>query len=138
MTRNSPLDHETTGGAALTAGFLVVAVLLYRDPASGLDAATATTGSAAYFLVLPTAGLLAGVYVVASGRFAAPLLFAFGSYLGTLGLAVALSGLLAAGPSVVVTTVGATVVVLALVAVVAGMGLAAAPLGVAVDAALSR
>lgn len=131
-------SRERAGGVALTTGFLLAALVLYRNPASGLDAATATAGSMVYFLLLPVAGLLAGLHVAISGRYAAPLLFSFGTYLGVFGLAVTLGSLLATGSSGVLAVLGATLVVLGVVALVAGVHRVTVPLGVAVDAAWAR
>lgn len=128
-------DRETAGGVALAAGFLLVAAVLYRNPADGLAAATATASAVVYFLALPATGLLAGAYVVAGGRYAAPLLIAFGSYLGVFGVGVALWSLLTADSPLVLSAVGATVAALSVVALVAGARRLVGSLGVAVDTA---
>jgi hypothetical protein len=128
-------DRETAGGVALAAGFLLAAAVLYRNPVDGLAAATATASAAVYFLALPTAGLLAGVYVVAGGRYAVPLLIAFGTYLGVFGVGLAVWSLLTADAPLVLSAVGATVTALSVVALVAGTLRLVGSLGVIVDTA---
>jgi hypothetical protein len=87
------IDTHEAGGAALLLGFLVVLVTLYREPASGVAAATASPGAVLYCIVLPAAGLLAGAYVSLGGPYSGVPLFLLGSYLGLFGLGLLLSGL---------------------------------------------
>jgi hypothetical protein len=86
-----------TGGGALVVGFLLVVLLLYRNPVAGLNAATVSVQSVLYFLVLPVVGILGGSYTYTDGRYSGVSLFLFGSYLGVFGLAVTLGSVLASG-----------------------------------------
>jgi hypothetical protein len=91
-------DPNETGGGALVIGFLLVLLVLYRNPASALETATASIQSGLYFLVLPIVGVVAGVYAIADGPYSALPLFFSGSYLGVFGLALTVGGLLSPDP----------------------------------------
>lgn len=75
-----------TGGVALVVGFLLVLLLLYRDPTRAVAAATGTVQSLVFLLVLPIGGLVAGVYAYVEGPYHGTLAFLAGSYLGVFGL----------------------------------------------------
>jgi len=110
------LDHAT--GGALAGGFVLVVLLLYRDPASGVDAATASLPSLVYFVVLPAAGVLVGAYASAGGPYSALPVVLFGTYLGVFGLALALGSALAPEPAGLPLGVGLVVLALSLAALV--------------------
>lgn len=92
------MDTNEIGGSALVVGFLGVLLVLYRDPVSGWATATESVATVVYFLVLPVAGLLAGVYAVADGPYSAVPQFLLGSYLGAFGLGLLLAGAVGATP----------------------------------------
>jgi hypothetical protein len=92
------MDTNEIGGSALVVGFLGVLLVLYRAPVSGWATATESVATVVYFLVLPVAGLLAGVYAVADGPYSAVPQFLFGSYLGVFGLGLLLAGAVGATP----------------------------------------
>lgn len=79
-------------------GYALVVALLFRDPESALAAATAGPEAAAYFLALPTLGVVAGLYASLDGPLASAALFAFGSYLGVFGLGLTFGTLLSPAP----------------------------------------
>lgn len=106
------MDTNEIGGAVLVTGFLVVLLVLYRDPVSGVDAATDGVATVVYFVVLPVAGLLAGVYAYADGPYSAVPLFLLGSYLGVFGLALTLGSAL--GPNLLGIPLGVGVLLLSL------------------------
>ncbi|MEF8840229.1 MAG: hypothetical protein V5A62_01200 [Haloarculaceae archaeon] len=115
------MDTNEIGGTALVAGFVVVLVVLYRDPVSGLDAATDGAATVAYFVVLPVAGLLAGVYAYSDGPYSVVPLFLLGSYLGVFGLALTLGSVLGPNPIGLPLGIGIVLLSLSLVAVVASV-----------------
>ncbi|MFT4923194.1 MAG: hypothetical protein ACI8XM_002420 [Haloarculaceae archaeon] len=78
------------GGLATLAGSLVVVVLLFRDPARALSAATTLQG-VVFVVVLPVGGILAGLYAVRGGPYSGIGLFVAGSYLAFVGLALGFS-----------------------------------------------
>jgi hypothetical protein len=92
------MDSNEIGGSALLVGFLGVLLVLYRDPVSGWATATGGVATVAYFLVLPVAGLLAGVYAIADGPYSVVPQFLLGSYLGVVGLGLLLAGAVGATP----------------------------------------
>jgi hypothetical protein len=71
-------EPNETGGGALLIGFVLLTGALYRTPARGLEAATATPQSALYVLLLPIVGLLTGVYAYAEGPYSAIAVFVSG------------------------------------------------------------
>ncbi len=105
-------------GSALAGGFVLVLVLLYRDPPTGVDAATGGLASLVYFVVLPVGGVLAGAYAYADGPYSTLPLFLFGTYLGVFGLALALGSALAPTPAGLPLGVGLAVLALSLVTLV--------------------
>jgi len=115
------MDTNKIGGAALVVGFLVVVLVLYRDPVAGWNAATDGVATAVYFLVLPVAGILAGAYAYADGPYSVPPLFLLGSYLGVFGIALTLGTLLGPNPVGVHLGVGVVLLGLSLVALVASV-----------------
>jgi len=114
------IEFDTTkaGGRALAIGFLLTLVVLYRDPASGLDAATVGPRAVLYFLVLPVAGVLGGVYASVDGPYSTVPLFFLGSYLGVFGLAVTLGTALSRDVNALLLAVGLATFALAAVAIV--------------------
>ena len=115
------MNTNELGGTALVAGFLVVLLVLYRDPVRGLDAATAGAATILYFVVLPVAGLLAGVYAYSDGPYGVVPLFLLGSYLGMFGLGLTLGSVLGTNPIGISLGVGVVLLVLSLVALVASV-----------------
>jgi len=115
------MDTNKIGGAALGAGFLTVLIVLYRDPVSGWDAATGGVATVVYFVVLPVAGLLAGVYAYTDGPYSVVPLFLLGSYLGVFGLGLALGSVLGTNPIGVTAGAGLLLSLLSLVALMAGV-----------------
>lgn len=79
-----------SGGAALLVGYLLVVGLLFWQPLRGVAAATASLQASFYFLVLPVAGLAAGVYTLYDGPYNGVFLFVAANYLAVFGLALAL------------------------------------------------
>lgn len=91
------LDGQTgirSGGLAVSAGFLIAVGLGLTGAASGLGLAGGAV-SLAYFIGLPIAGVLAGLYVVWEGPYHGLVLFLAANYLAVFGLtlAVGVSGL---------------------------------------------
>lgn len=117
----SRFDRHQTGGGALVVGYLVVLAGLYRAPDAALDAAMAGPWSALYFIVLPVAGVAAGLYAYSDGPFSSVPLFVFGSYLGFLGLGLILGGLLSSTPVGLPIAVGLVGLVLAAQALLVGL-----------------
>ncbi len=113
------MDTNEIGGAALVAGFLVVLLVLYRDPGSGVAAATQSVTSVVYFVVLPLTGLLAGVYAYADGPYSSLPLFLLGSYLGVFGLALTAGSVLRPNPIGLPLGIGLVLLGLSLVALLA-------------------
>jgi hypothetical protein len=95
---DDPDGHRVAGGS-LALGFAALLALLYRDPTAGLAAATVGVQAVVSFVVLPVAGLLAGGYVAVDGPYETGLPFAFGTYLGIVGIGVTVGTLLAPRPS---------------------------------------
>ncbi|WP_241658426.1 hypothetical protein [Halorubrum sp. BOL3-1] len=118
MTR---LDRTRVGGGALVVGYVLVLALLFRDPGGALAAATAGPEAAAYFLVLPTLGVIAGLYAFLDGPLASAALFAFGSYLGVFGLGLAFGTLLSPAPVSLPLGVGLLGLALAVAALAASV-----------------
>lgn len=114
-------NPRETGGGALVIGYLLVLLVLYRNPASGLEAATVNPQSVLYFVVLPVVGLLAGIYASVGGPYGAVPLFVLGSYLGIFGLALTLGYLLAPTPMGLPLVVGIVLLPLSIVALVASV-----------------
>jgi hypothetical protein len=115
------LDPTEAGGSALTLGFVFVLVALYREPASGLDAAMVSLQSIVYFFVLPAVGAFSGVYAATGGPYSAVLLFFFGSYLGVFGLALTVGSLLAPAPAGLSLWLGVSLLSLSVTALVASV-----------------
>jgi uncharacterized membrane protein len=115
------MDTNEIGGGALVAGFLVALLVLYRDPASGIAAATDGVATIVYFVVLPVAGILAGVYAYTDGPYSVVPLFLLGSYLGIFALALILGAILSPNPIGLPLGIGIILLVLSLVALLAGV-----------------
>jgi uncharacterized membrane protein len=115
------MDTNEIGGAALVAGFLMVLLVLYRDPVSGWATATDGVTTVVYFVVLPVAGLIAGVYSYADGPYSVVPLFLLGSYLGVFGLGLMLGSVLDSTPIGLPLGVGVFLLTLSLVALVASI-----------------
>lgn len=130
-------DPHQIGGGALVLGFVLVLAALYRNPTSGLAAATADPQSLFYFLVLPVVGLLAGGYSYLGGPFNAIPLFLLGSYLGVFGLALTFGTLLAPDPFGILLGLGLLLLTLSVVALVASVKRLAAFLQIGTNSPLS-
>jgi hypothetical protein len=115
------MARNELGGGALAIGSLLVLLVLYRDPASGIAAGTRGLQPAVYFLVLPVLGLLAGLYAAIGGPYGTVLLFLLGTYVGVFGLALTLGGLLTAGPVGFPLVVGLALLPLSLLALVSSL-----------------
>jgi MFS family permease len=116
------LDHRA-GGLALLVGYGLLIVALFRDPASGLATAIDSAQGVLFFLVLPLAGLLSGVYVVRKLPYRTAVAFLTGTYLAITGLALVLL------PSaLIVTALGSVLFGLGVVALVAPLTAATAAL----------
>ncbi|VTT86351.1 hypothetical protein DM2_2389 [Halorubrum sp. DM2] len=102
-------------------GYVLVLALLFRDPGSALVAATAEPEAAAYFLVLPTLGIFAGLYASLDGPLASAGLFAFGSYLGVFGLGLTFGALLSPTSAGLLLGVGLLGLALAVAALAASV-----------------
>ena len=112
------MDTSKIGGSALVAGFLIIVFVLYRDPVSGVDAATEGVATVVYFILLPVAGFLAGVYAYADGPYSVVPLFLLGSYLGVFGLGLTLGSVLGSTPVGLPRGIGVVPLSLSLVALV--------------------
>lgn len=121
MIDSHDIDLNEVGGAALVVGFLLVALMLYRTPASGFETATANIRSVLYFLVIPLLGLFAGVYTYVGGAYGAVPLFLLGSYLGVFGVGLTFGGLLSQAPVGLPVAVGVASFLLAMVALVSSL-----------------
>ncbi len=115
------VDHAKVGGAALAVGYALVLAVLYRSPGAGLEAATASGQSVLYFLVLPIAGVGAGVYAYRGGPYRTVPILILGGYLGVGGLGLTLGALLAPETAGVVLGTGIAGVACAVVALVASL-----------------
>lgn len=115
------MDSNEIGGGALVAGFLVVLLVLYRNPVSGATAATDGVTTILYFAVLPVAGLLAGMYAYIDGPYSVVPLFLFGSYLGVFGVALMLGSVLGPNPVGLLLGIGILLLSLSLVVLVASV-----------------
>jgi len=105
---------------ALLSGYLLVLAVLFRDPSAALAAATATPAAAVYFLVLPAGGLLAAGYAALDGPAAVLPAGLAGTYLGVVGVGLAVRAALAPGAGPLVGVAGVAAAALAVVALVAG------------------
>lgn len=113
------MNVNKIGGGALVAGFLGALLVLYRDPVNGIAAATDGAAATVYFVVLPAAGVLAGVYAYADGPYSGVLLFLLGSYLGVFGLALILGSVLGPNPLGLPLGIGVGLLSLSVVTLVA-------------------
>jgi len=114
-------DRIETDGGTLVIGFVLVLGVLYRHPASGVEAATADPASLLYFAVLPVLGLVTGVYAALDGPYSTVPAFVLGSYLGVFGLALVFGTLLSPNPVGITTWIGLVLLALAVVALVASL-----------------
>ena len=110
------LDENRVAGGSLVVGFAAMLALLYRDPSAGLAAATVDAMAVVSFAVLPVAGLLAGGYVLVDGPSETLLRFAFGSYLGIVGIGVTFGSLASTSPNASFLLLGFVMLGLAIVA----------------------
>lgn len=74
------------GGAALVIGFLLILLLLFRDPTRVVPAATGGIQSLLFLLMFPIAGFVVGIYTYFDGPYNAGPVFLAASYLGVFGL----------------------------------------------------
>ena len=121
MSSVSDIDRNETGGTALVVGYSIVLVAIYRTPTSAFETATGSFGPTLYFLALPAAGILGGIYAYRDGPFGAAALFVLGSYLGFFGIALSFGALLSANPVGIPLGVGLLGVLCATLALVAGV-----------------
>jgi hypothetical protein len=126
------MDTHKLGGSALVAGFSMIVLVLYRNPVSGVDAATDGVTTVVYFILLPVAGFGAGVYAYADGPYSVVPLFLLGSYLGVFGLGLMLGSVLSSTPVGLPFVLGVVLLVLSLVALVTSVSrtIASVPLDV--------
>jgi hypothetical protein len=126
------MDTHKLGGSALVAGFSMIVLVLYRNPVSGVDAATDGVTTVVYFILLPVAGFGAGVYAYADGPYSVVPLFLLGSYLGVFGLGLMLGSVLSSTPLGLPFALGVVLLVLSLVALVTSVSrtIASVPLDV--------
>lgn len=109
------LDNRT-GGVALVVGYTLLIGVLFRDPADGLAAATATPLDFLFFILLPVLGLTGGVYTFLDWPFRATVAFVTSSYLGVVGIAIAL---LPTASTLVTASLGVLILFLAVLSLVA-------------------
>jgi hypothetical protein len=112
------MDTDKIGGSALVAGFSMIVFVLYRNPVSGIDAATDGVTTVVYFILLPVAGVLAGVYAYADAPYSVVPLLLLGSYLGVFGLGLMLGSVLGSTPIGLPLGIGVVLLLLSLVALV--------------------
>jgi len=105
------------GGIVLFVGYLLLVVVLFRDPTRG-SVALASAGAAVAFVVLPALGLASGAYAFLDRPYAGVGLFVMGNYLAFVGLTLAF-GFVSVGVGVSIT--GFVLFVLALSSVLAGL-----------------
>lgn len=110
----TPRLDDRTAGAALLIGYAVVLAILYRDPTAGIRQTTRGVPAIVYFFLLPAGGMVIGGYALFGGSYSGVFVFVAGSYLGVLGIALALGGV----TSAFVALAGAGVFLLSVVAVV--------------------
>jgi hypothetical protein len=120
---------DRAAGAALLIGHAVVVAILYRDPATGIRQATRGIPAVVYFLLLPAGGMVSGGYALLGGSHSSVFVFVSGSYLGVVGIALALEGV-ASAP---IALAGVGVFVLSVVAIVASVRSFVAFLGLDLD-----
>ncbi|MEZ3117149.1 hypothetical protein RYH80_14635 [Halobaculum sp. MBLA0147] len=129
---------ERTSGGSLVVGYLLVFVVLFRRPTVGLAAATASVPSTLYFLVIPTFGVIGGVYSYYGGVYGAVGAFVFGSYLGLFGLALTLGVGLSPEPVWSLVGVGVLLSCLSVVTLVGSVVRGVAPVGAVVGSAVDE
>jgi hypothetical protein len=105
---------DRTAGVALLLGYALVLAILYQDPSTGIERATRELPATGYFVILPVAGIATGGYALLELPYRSVLVFFAASYLGVVGIALALGGVVSATTAVA----GAGVFALATVAVV--------------------
>jgi len=114
-------SHARVGGGALAGGFLLVLLVLYRDPGRGFDVAAGDGQALLFFAVLPVVGILAGLYSYRGRPYSGVPLFLLGSYLGLFGLALALGSVLAQHPPLLPLAAGLLMLALSVVALAASV-----------------
>lgn len=83
------LDNQT-GGIALALGYTLYALALFRDPANGMETATATMQGILFFVLFPLLGFVSGLYSYHGGPFHVGLAVVTASYLGAVGITLTL------------------------------------------------
>jgi hypothetical protein len=119
----SRLDNRS-GGVALVVGYLLFLAVLFRDPASGIETATATAQGVLFFLILPALGLGSGVYAYVDGLYQTAVVFVTASYLAMVAITFALFF-----ASQLATAVGVALFALSTVALVGSFRAAVKKLG---------
>jgi hypothetical protein len=119
------VDNRTTG-IALVLGYCLYALVLFEDPASGLETATGTPQGIVFFILFPLGGLASGVYTYLAGPFHSGLAVLTATYLGAVGITLTL---LLTGVSIGVTIVGLNLFILAVIALVGSLRTALSALG---------
>jgi hypothetical protein len=119
------VDNRTSG-IALVLGYSLYALVLFEDPASGLETATETGQGTVFFVLFPLGGLASGVNAYLAGPFHSGLAVLTATYLGAVGITLTL---LLTGVSIVVTIVGLNLFVLAVIALVGSLRTALTALG---------
>lgn len=89
---NGPRLDDRTAGLALLLGYGLVLAVLYREPVSGFERAIQGVRSALYLVVLPALGVAVGGYASLDMPYAGGPVFVAASYLGVVGVAIALGG----------------------------------------------
>ncbi len=84
-----PWLDDRIAGVALLIGYAIVVAVLYRDPAAGIEQATRGLAAAVYFLFFPAGGIATGGYALLGGPYDGVFVFVTGSYLGVLGITLA-------------------------------------------------
>jgi hypothetical protein len=110
------MDTDKIGDSALVAGLSTIVRVLYRNTASGIDAATGGVTTVVYVIPLPVAGVLAGVYAYADAPYSVVPLFLLGSYLGVFGLGLMLGSVPGSTPIGLSLALGVVLLVLSPVA----------------------
>lgn len=116
MTR-FPLNNRT-GGLSLLIGYCALLVVLFRNPVDGLETATGTAQGFLFFVVFPMCGIASGVVLLFDWPFQTTAAVLASSYLGVVGIALAL---LPANYAVVTTVLGLLFFGLANLALVAAL-----------------
>jgi hypothetical protein len=111
------LDNRT-GGLSLVVGYCFLVVLLFRNPSDGVAIATETIQGFLFFILFPVCGIASGVVLLFDWPFRTAVAVLASSYLGVVGIALALLPSTNAG---VTTVLGLLFFALANLALVAAL-----------------